>query len=114
MHWLKDSIVDILVTIFIVIAVFLEAPILSGIIIGYTLVLLIAKGVILIGDDTLNLLNKTKTEAPVWLSHLLYGMNTVVLLYSGWWYTGAGWAVIWALSYMAQRKLDRRKSSFAN
>ncbi len=114
MHWLKDSIVDILITILIVIAVFLDAPILSGIIAGYTVVLLIAKAVILVGDDTLNLLNKTKTEAPVWLSHLLYGTNTVILLYSGWWYTGAGWAVIWFLSYMAQRKLDRRQSSLAN
>lgn len=114
MHWLKDSIVDILVTIIIVIAVFLDIPVLSGIIIGYTAVLLIAKTVILIGDDTLNLLNKTKTEAPVWISHLLYGTNTVVLLYSGWWYTGTGWAVIWFLSYIAQRKLDRRQSSLAN
>lgn len=114
MSWFKDIFIDVLVTFAIISAVFVSSTLLDVVIIGYTAILLTAKAVILFGDDSLNLLNKTKTEAPIWLSHLLYGTNTVVLLYFGWWYTGSAWAVIWILSYMAHRRLRRRQGSPAS
>lgn len=110
MDWLKDSLVDIIVTIIIITAVIAESPWINGVVWGYTGILLFAKAIILFGDNALNLLNKTKTDAPLWFSHLLYGTNTVVLMVFTWWYTGVAWAAIWTLSYLAQRKLEQRKS----
>jgi len=107
MSWLKDVIVDIVVTIVIVATIFTQHPILTWIIWGYTGLLLIAKLLVLLGGDTLNMTKKAKTEAPNWFSHLLYATNTGVLLYIQWWYLGGCWAVVWLLSYLTQRKIDQ-------
>ena len=109
MSWLKEVIVDITATILIIIAVFISQPILTGIILGYTALLLITKSLVLFGEGFLNMMNRAKTNAPRWFTHMLYAINTGVLLVSKWWYAGAGWAVIWLLSYLTQRKLDHRK-----
>ena len=104
MPWLKDVVVDIAATLLIILSVILENSFLSGILWGYTGLLLVVKLIVYAGDDFLNLMNKTKTEAPQWFSHLLYAANTIVLLIFGWWYTGGGWALIWLISYLTQRK----------
>jgi len=106
MSWLKDVIVDIAATILIIVAVFLSQPLLSGLIYGYTGLLLIVKLFVLFGDSFSSLASKAKTEAPEWFSHLLYAINTGVLLTFEWWYTGIAWAVIWLISYLAKRKLN--------
>lgn len=110
MPWLKDVIVDIVVTIVIIIGVFYSEPILTGIIVGYTGLLLLIKFLVLMGDEFLNMMNKAQTDAPKWFTHLLYATNTVILLFFHWWYAGAGWAIIWMLSFLTQRKLDKRKA----
>jgi hypothetical protein len=109
MSWLKEVIVDVAATILIVIGVFVSQPILNGIIIGYTVLLLITKVIVLFGDSFLNMMNKTTTGAPQWFTHMLYATNTVILLLFHWWYAGAGWAIIWIVSYLTQRKIDKRK-----
>lgn len=96
---------DLIVTIVIVTAIFVETTWMRWVIIGYTGIMLLAKVVVIAGDSALQLIRKTQTEAPDWLPHLLYAINTGVLLYGAWWYTAAGWAAIWLLSYIAQRKL---------
>jgi hypothetical protein len=109
MSWLKEVIVDIAATVLIIIAVLIEEPILTGIVLGYTGLLLLIKFLVLVGDEFLNMMNKTNTDAPKWFAHLLYAINTVVLLFFNWWYAGTGWAIIWILSFLTQRKLDKRK-----
>lgn len=108
MSWLKEVIVDIAATVLIIIAVFINQTILTGIILGYTGLLLITKLLVLFGDDFLNMMNRAKTNAPHWFTHMLYAVNTVVLLVFKWWYAGVGWAIIWIVSYFTQRKLDQR------
>ncbi len=105
MSWLKDVIVDITACLVIIVAVFWEHSILSGLVWGYTGLLLLVKFLVFVGDDFLNLMNKAKTDAPQWFSHLLYAINTTALLYFAWWYAGIGWALIWLLSYLTQRKI---------
>ncbi len=106
MTWLKEVVVDIATTILIIIAVFIHSPILNGIIMGYTLLMLIIKLIAYFGDSVTSLMGKTQTAAPEWFSHLLYAINTGTLLLFGWWYTGAAWGLIWIISYLTQRKLD--------
>lgn len=110
MPWLKDVVVDILACITIIIAVFWVNPIISWLVWGYTGLLLFVKLLVFVGDDFLNLANKAKTEAPQWFSHLLYAINTLVLLYFTWWYAGSAWALIWLLSYLTQRKIGKQKA----
>ncbi|HKK45486.1 MAG TPA: hypothetical protein VJ964_08185 [Balneolaceae bacterium] len=109
MTWLKEVIVDIAATILIIIGVFINQSILTGIILAYTGLLLITKLIVYFGDNFLNMMNKAKSNAPHWFTHMLYAINTAILLIFRWWYAGAGWAVIWGISYLTQRKLDQRQ-----
>ncbi len=111
MKWLKDLIVDLIVTIFIIAAIFLGTTWMRWIIIGYTGIMLIAKIIVLMADSSLQLIRKTKTDAPEWFTHLLYAINTGVLIYGTWWYTAGGWLLIWILSYLAQRKLQASRGA---
>lgn len=109
MDWLKEVILDIMVTIFILAAVYLADPWMAWIIWIYTGVMLLTKSLILFGDSFLRLADKAKTSAPVWFTHLLYGVNTAALFIFQWWFAATGWALIWIFSYMAQRKLAARR-----
>lgn len=108
MSWLKDVVVDIIATAVIITAVLTSNTILSWLVWGYTGLLLIVKFFVLIGDSFHNLINKAKNEAPEWFSHLLYAINTGMLLAYYWWYAGAGWMLIWGISYLTQRKLEKK------
>lgn len=110
MSWLKDVIVDLAATALIIVAVLTSNTILGGIVWGYTVLLLFAKLLVLFGDSFTNMMNKAKNEAPEWFTHLLYAINTGVLLSFQWWYAGACWAVIWLSSYLAQRKLNTKEA----
>lgn len=114
MDWLKDVFLDIIVTLFIASAVFLEIEWMYWIIIVYTGILLLTKAIVLLADDALQLIRKTETEAPKWVNNLLYGINTLVLLVNAWWYVGGAWVLIWLLSYMAQHKLERSRAASAS
>lgn len=109
MSWLKDVIVDILVTVVIVIAVLVDQTVLTGVVWAYTGLLLLVKTFVLFGGDFMNLMGKTKTDAPEWFNHLLYATNTGVLFYFQWWYAGGCWLLIWILSYLTQRKINKAK-----
>ncbi len=110
MSWLKDVLVDLAATALIIAAILTSHSILSGIVWGYTVLLLFVKLLVLMGDSFSNMINKAKTKAPDWFTHLLYALNTGLLLSFQWWYAGACWAVIWLSSYLTQRKLDRQEA----
>ena len=106
MHWLKDVTVDILVTLFIAVAIWLGEVWLWWVIAVYTLLMIIAKSVVLWGDGFLSRAQKSQ-NAPEWFLHLLYGINVALLAYAGWWYLLGGWVVIWILSFLGQRKINQ-------
>lgn len=108
MSWLKDVVVDIAATVLIIATVLTSYTVLAWIVWGYTGLLLLTKLLVQFSDFT-NLIKKSQTEAPEWFSHLLYAANTGVLLSFQWWYAGAGWALIWGLSYLTQRKIKKRQ-----
>lgn len=108
MSWLKDVIVDLLATGVIIAAVLTSNTIVSGLVWGYTGLLLFTKLLVYFGDGFMNMMNKANTSAPNWFTHLLYAINTGTLLAFQWWYAGVGWAVIWLISFLTQRKLDQK------
>lgn len=109
MNWIKDALVDITVTIFIIAAILLADPWMHWVIWIYTAIMLLTKGIVLIGDNFLMLVKKAKNDVPLWLPHLLYAINTVSLVYAKWWYAAAGWGLIWLFSFIADRKIRARK-----
>jgi hypothetical protein len=106
MHWLKEVFVDIIVTLFIISSIFIETSWMQWVIIGYTALMLLVKIIVLVGDSSLQLIRKTATDAPDWIPHLLYALNTGFLFYGQWWATAIAWGLIWILSFIAQRKLN--------
>lgn len=103
MNWLKDIIVDILVTIFIATAYWLGDPWMWWVITVYTVLLLIAKGVVLTGDGFMQRAQQS-LKAPEWFLHLLYLINIILLGVAGWWFLMSGWCLIWLFSYLAEKK----------
>lgn len=103
MNWLKDVIVDILVTVFIAAAYWLTDPWMWWVIAVYTVLLLIAKGVTFKSDGLLGRAQKPQ-QAPEWFLHLLYAINVVLLVLAHWWFLMAGWCLIWLFSYLSQQK----------
>lgn len=108
MSWLKDVIVDLLATAAIIAAVLTSNTFLSGIVWGYTGLLLLLKLLVYFGDGFMNMMNKANTSAPDWFTHLLYAVNTGALLAFQWWYSGISWGIIWLLSYLIQRRINEQ------
>lgn len=109
MSWIKEVLVDIVVTVFIIAALVMDATWMHWVVVGYTGVLVLAKILVLAGDDALQLIRKTQGEAPDWFPQLLYAINAGALLYFRQWYLAAGWLLIWLLSYRALRKFRGKK-----
>lgn len=109
MNWLKDTIVDIAVTVFIVVAVLLTDPWMKWVIWIYTGIMLLTKVIVVMGDNFLMLVKKAKNDVPNWVPHLLYAINTGALAYIHWWYAAGAWALIWIFSIIADQKIKARK-----
>lgn len=102
MDWLKNVVVDILVTLFIAAALLIGDMWMWWIILVYTLLLLVAKGVTASSSGTIAQKARS-TDAPIWFYHLLYGLNIIMLGLTSWWFLTVGWVAIWLLSYLSLR-----------
>lgn len=111
MNWIKDILVDIAVTVFIVATVLLSDPWMKWVIWVYTGIMLLTKSIVVISDNFLMMVKKAKNEVPDWIPHLLYATNTALLFYYQWWYAAGGWALIWVFSYFADQKIKRRRGN---
>lgn len=114
MKWIKEIIVDILVTIVIILAAIWHHHWLNLVIVIYTPVMLFMKAIVLFSGSFNQLMKKTQTSAPQWFVHFLYVINVVVLLIIQWWITGAEWIIIWLLSYLTHRKIKQRSIAKIN
>jgi len=109
MNWIKEVVVDLIVTMVILVAVLTNLHWLGLIVIGYTLLMLLLKGIVALNHSLIGALKPRKSEAPEWVTHLLYGVNSLLLLAFGWWITGVQWVAIWILSWHTERQLQRTR-----
>ncbi len=104
-HWLKEALLDFVVTVVIVLA---AVPALSWarwIVLLYTpLMLLLKLGALVVAPH----LPRMQRRAPDVLFHVLYGINVLALLIGRWWWMAVAWALIWGLSVAAERRQRRR------
>lgn len=103
---LKGASVDIIVTIFILFAVFLDIEWARWTLWVYTALMLLLKIAAASsgGVRRLTTQQKKKATAPLWLFHLLYAINVIALAIAGWWYLFVGWGAIWILSIVIERR----------
>lgn len=104
MGWLKNVIIDILVTVLIVLVTSnVLPPWADWIVFVYTPFMLLLKATILFGGVK-KIKQKIEEIPPDWFLHVLYGINVAALLYSQWWIFGGIWALIWLFSYIIERR----------
>ncbi len=104
MSWLKHVLLDLAVTVVILLAVLTEQAWARWVVWIYTPLMLLLKVVAVFGAGLTAQVKRADAKVPVWFYHLLYAINVGVLLGFGWWLVGAGWALIWGLSVLAERR----------
>lgn len=103
MDWLKTVILDIAVTLMILVAVTTDINGVDTIVVVYTPIMLVLKLVEAFGQGMINNFRPAAPQPPAWFIHLLYGVNTMILLAASWWWTSLQWAAIWMLSFLSHR-----------
>ncbi|MFW5972773.1 MAG: hypothetical protein ACOCTG_02180 [Bacteroidota bacterium] len=106
MTWLKNVIVDLLVVIAIIGAVFFDFPAARWVVIVYTPLMLVLKAVAYFGGSLLGQFRQTGNAPPGWFFHTVYGLSVALLLVGQWWIMAAAWAAIWGLSVLTERRLS--------
>ena len=105
MKLVRGAIVDILVTLFIVLATTMDLGWGRVALLVYTALMLLLKVAALSSGGLRRITVQQKRETPpLWLYHLLYALNTIALGFAEWWYLFAGWGVIWILSILIERR----------
>lgn len=105
MEWLKNIVVDFLTTIVIALAVFFEESTLTYIVYAYTILMCIARLVSLLSRNFQKITQRKVSEAPIWVYHLLYFLNVLILGLGMWFITAAGWIFIWGVAgYVHKRQ----------
>ncbi len=106
MNSLKEILVDICVTVFIVVAVMLHDPWMWWVIAVYTVLMFIAKVVALYSEGLLRRAQKNRSDNDRIL-HFLYALNIILLAYAEWWYLAVLWILIWLFSYIGKLKTKK-------
>lgn len=102
---LRGASVDIIVTIFIIVATSLDLIWGRWVLIVYTALMLLLKIAALSSGGLRKLTTQKKRSVPpIWIFHLLYAINVIALGIAGWWYLFAGWGAIWILSILIERR----------
>lgn len=96
MQWLKQIVVDILATLVIALVVFFDSsPVLEYVVYIYTGLMVLARAFTLFSQNFRAITKKKVAEAPVWIYHLLYFLNTAILIFGTYYIVSVGWAFIW-------------------
>ncbi len=110
MNLIKASFIDILMTLFIVAAVWSATVWMYWVIMVYSALILLLRLIDFSGEGFQGMLKQPRELPPDWPFHILYGLNILILLYAGWYILTAIWAGIWLFSWLKQRKTRARKA----
>ena len=103
-RWLKEALLDVVVTVVIVLAAIPALPWARWIVLVYTpLMLLLKLGALLAAPHA----GQVRRSAPEALFHVLYGINVLALLVGRWWWMAVAWVLIWGLSVAVERRQRR-------
>ena len=111
MNWIKDSLVDIAVTIVMALAVFLDLEWARWAIMIYTPFMLAIRVYTYATRFSLTKVKATDVGVPPFVFHLLYGANVIISAFDfeRWWWITGSWVVIWILSALSLKHLAGKK-----
>ena len=98
MKWLKDVVIDLIVTMLIAVAVFGGFSWALWIVWIYTPLMLVLKALAFFSVNLQTLTRKQGPAPPAWFFHLLYGVNEALLAYGRLWVLAGLWIAIWVFS----------------
>jgi len=101
---IKSITIDLLSVALVAGAVFSNPIYLDIAVYVYTGLMAAARLITLLSSNFEQLARKKKKEGPVWIYHVVYFTNTVLLLYGNWWITSAGWIFIWIAATLSNKK----------
>lgn len=105
MNWIKNTIVDLLTVPVIALAVFFNGGnILSYVVYIYTGLMVLARLFSLSSGNFRSITQKKISEAPLWVFHIIYFINVVILLTGSWFITAACWIFIWIAAVIVHKK----------
>ena len=107
MGWIKNTLVDVAVTVLIVLAVTMNLEWARWGVLIYTPLMVILKIVAFVGSQSLGQLKPKGDGVPVWFYHALYGVNVLMTVVDRWWIVAGGWALIWILSFAVEMRMRR-------
>ena len=114
MKWLKNILLDVLITLLILIAVVGDISWLLVIIIVYSALILLLRVAVLFNTDMMHTVYRRMYDTPSWPLHLLYAANVLILGIGGRLLVAGLWALIWLFSWLGERKsksIDAGKKS---
>jgi len=103
MGWIKNVVLDLVVTAIVAWWVFSAAEWAYWVILVYTPLMVVLKLVGLSSGVSMAAA-QTKDAAPLWFFHVVYAVNLILLLVGKWWLMVAGWAIIWVLSAIGEAR----------
>jgi hypothetical protein len=109
MKWIKNVVVDIVVSIIIVIGVLVQIQWLQIVIIAYTGLMLFLKFMAVVNEQFMKSVKKTTIQVPLWFTSSLYAFNVFILLGFAWYTTALQWILIWLFSWLAYKKSKQLK-----
>lgn len=110
--WLKHLTVDLLATLVIAVVVFYETALLEYVLYIYTGLMVIARSASFYRIDIRAVTRNKINEAPVWVYHLLYFINVVLLIIGEFYFTSLSWFYIWIAAMFVYYKKEGNTESF--
>lgn len=104
--WIKHVVVDLLMVIVIALATLLDVTAARWAVIIYTPLMLVLKLIALLGGSVMGQFGSAREAPPPWIFHALYSLSIVLFVINAWWIMAAGWAAIWLLSVLTERRTE--------
>lgn len=104
MHWIKNTIVDLLTIPVIALSVFYDSNILTYVVYIYTGLMVIARLFSLSSSNFRAITRKKVENAPLWVYHLIYLLNVIILTAGQWFIVAACWMFIWIAAVFVYKK----------
>jgi hypothetical protein len=104
MSWIKNVLLDLIILFVAVAGALFGQTWAWWVLAVYTPLMIILKALAVAGGAVLAQMQVKRETPPVLFFHAVYGAITVLMVYAGWWLLAVGWAAIWMLSALAERR----------
>lgn len=98
MKWIKDALIDIVVTVIVILATFGGMEWAWWAVAVYSPFMLLLKLAAFSGRHKPSKIKPVDAGVPTIVFHVLYGANVLITAYYRWWWVAGCWAAIWILS----------------